>query len=370
MAKDYYAQLGVERDASGEGIKKAYRRNARKYHPDINPGEKAAEERFKEIQEAYSVLSDPQKREAYDKYGASGAPRGFESSRSGPGSQGFHSKGFSARGAFSNFGEMFSEFFGEGGPSRHHHRERGEDLELRIAVAFLDAVGGTSRRINFHRKQRCTACARFGSKNKLDQAICSSCGGSGQVRQKRGSKKIATTCSTCRGHGRIKSTRCSRCHGSNLEVVSEAISVKVPAGVDTGSRIRVPGKGNSGLKGLASGDLYLVVEVEPHAFFGRQGKNILCEIPVTLTEALLGARIEVLTVTGKAWLTIPAGTQSGQKFRLRNKGLPGPKGGRRGDQIVKVRLVVPEIDDERSREILQELAELHPENPRRDLGLK
>lgn len=369
MAKDYYAQLGVGRDASGEEIKKAYRRNARKYHPDINPGEKASEERFKNLQEAYSVLSDPRKREAYDRYGASGAPGGF-GSRSGPGFQGFQSKGFSARGAFNNFGEIFSEFFGESGPSRRHHRERGENLEFSIAVSFLDAVGGTSRRINFHRKQRCAACTRFGSKNTPDQAICSSCDGSGQVRQKHGSKTIVTTCSTCKGNGRTKSNRCSRCHGSNLEVISEAISVKVPAGVDTGSRIRVPGKGNSGLKGLASGDLYLVIEVEPHAFFGRQGKNILCEIPVTLTEALLGARIEVPTVTGKAWLTIPAGTQSGQKFRLRNKGVPGPKGGRRGDQIVKVRIVVPEINDDRSREILQELEELHPENPRRDLGLK
>jgi molecular chaperone DnaJ len=370
MAKDYYAQLGVKRDASGEEIKKAYRRNARKYHPDINSGKKASEERFKKIQEAYSVLSDPEQRETYDKYGSSGAPGGFGGSRSGPGFQGVHSKGSSARGAFGNFGEIFSDFFGEGGPSRRRHKERGEDLELRIEVAFLDAVGGTSRRINFHRKQRCTACARFRSRNQPKQEICLSCNGSGQVRQKREAKTIVTTCGACKGDGKIKHARCSRCNDSNLEVISEAISVKVPAGVDTGSRIRIPGKGNSGFNGLTSGDLYLIVEVEPHSFFERQGKNILCQIPVTLTEALLGARIEVPTVTGKAWLTIPSGTQSGQKFRLRNKGVPGPKGGRRGDQIVKVRLVVPEIDDDRSIEILKELEELHPENPRRYLGLK
>lgn len=190
------------------------------------------------------------------------------------------------------------------------------------------------------------------------------------MRQKREAKTIVTTCGACKGDGKIKHARCSRCNDSNLEVISEAISVKVPAGVDTGSRIRIPGKGNSGFNGLTSGDLYLIVEVEPHSFFERQGKKILCQIPVTLTEALLGARIEVPTVTGKAWLTIPSGTQSGQKFRLRNKGVPGPKGGRRGDQIVKVRLVVPEIDDDRSIEILKELEELHPENPRRYLGLK
>ncbi len=374
-AFDYYQALGVDKRASQADIKKAYRKLARKYHPDINPGDSTAEERFKRIQEAYSVLSDAEKRKAYDRFGdpraAGGAGfggRGFENFR---GFGGFEPANFESKG-FSSFGDIFSELFGgrrRPGPTSAQP-EAGSDLEYHVSIPFLDAVRGTRTRISFSRLVHCSNCRGLGSTQGSRVAQCPSCNGRGQVEQRHGAMRFATTCPACGGSGQRRVGDCGSCGGSGTQQRVESVSVRVPAGVNTGSRVRVSGKGNAGPHGGSMGDLFLVVKVQPHPVFSREGSDILCRIPVSLTEAALGARVEVPTVEGKAWLTVPAGTQSGQKFRLRGRGAPGLKGGKKGDQIVEVQVMLPSFDDQRSQELLKELARLHPQNPRKELGLR
>ncbi len=226
------------------------------------------------------------------------------------------------------------------------------------------------KRLNFHRQVACDECHGSGSRSGSHKKPCSECQGSGQSQQRHGTMTFGTTCGSCGGSGQIQTGDCSACRGSGFRAVSEALTVRIPAGVNTGSRVRIAGKGNSGVQGGSAGDLYLVVEAEPHELFWREGSQIHCEIPVTVTEAVLGADIEVPTVSGKARLHIPGGTQGGQKFRLKKKGVSGPKGGARGDQIVRVRIVLPLSANGRSKELLEEFAKLHPENPREQLGLR
>ncbi|MFQ5741023.1 MAG: molecular chaperone DnaJ [Acidobacteriota bacterium] len=369
--RDYYRILGVGRSCSQSDLKKAYRRLARKYHPDINPGDKASEEQFKQVQEAYDVLGDPEKRKAYDQFGD--LRGGSRDSRSSPGFGGFRGfdSGDFAPGGSSSFGDIFADLFGTRRRSRSAPQpQSGQDLEYHISIPFQDAMKGQTTRINFTRRETCGKCRGKGSVSGKTSGTCRACGGRGQVQQRHGTMRFTTTCRQCGGSGRARSRDCRRCGGSGTVARVEALSVKIPAGVNTGSRIRVPHKGSAGDFGGPPGDLYLVVTVQPHPLFRRKGKDVLCTIPVTLTEATLGARIEVPTVDGKAWLKIPPGTQSGQRFRLRGRGAPPLRKGPRGDQIVEVHLVLPAVGDERSKEILREFAQLNPQNPRDGLGLR
>ncbi len=367
---DYYAILGVPRNAKEAEIKKAYRRLARKNHPDVNPGDKSAEERFKRIQQAYDVLSDPKKRAVYDQYGfysenfkeqPGGQGRGF----GGGYNQGFDFSGmdFSESGQ-SSFRDLFSELFG-GGAS--HGREtgpvRGEDLEHHLNISFMESIQGLSTRMVLNRHVTCSACDGTGRDRNAAQQTCSRCQGTGQEAKAHGFMRFSGPCRACGGTGRVGG-RCNVCGGSGMKPFQESITVRIPPGVANGYRMRVPGKGNAGVSGGNAGDLYLIITVRPHEFFHREGNDIVCTVPITISEAALGTKIEVPSINGKALLRIPPGTQSGQKFRLRGKGAPSLRGDLPGNQIVEVRVVVPKIADERSKELLRELARLNPENPR------
>ncbi len=368
---DYYETLGVRRDASTEEIHKAYRRLARKYHPDVNPGDKSAEEMFKRIQEAYEVLSDPKKRQMYDQYGfysESGFPGGGQT-RSGPGMDfgGFDfgdfftrtGTGRSAGGGF-NFGDIFEQFFGRA--RSQPQPEKGTDLEYALNIGFWEAIRGTQVTLNITRQDACSACGGSGSSGG-QVAVCPECHGTGNVTQMAGVMRFTLTCPRCGGTGRLRNA-CPACHGEGRVLRNETVEVRIPPGVSTGTRLRVPGKGNAGTMGAPPGDLYITVRVEPHPFFERQGDDIYIRVPITVTEAGLGAKIEVPTIDGRALLKIPPGTQSGQKFRMREKGVFNSRKNTRGDQIVEVYVQPPKVRDERTKELLRELAQLNPEDPR------
>jgi molecular chaperone DnaJ len=362
--EDYYKLLGVARNSSTDDIKKAYRKLARKHHPDVNPGDKQAEERFKRISEAYEVLSDPKKREVYDAYGSysDNFPPGGGTGPGGPrvDFSGFDFSGFGG----SSFSDIFSQFFrGESNPVQ---QQKGEDLEYQVSLGFQDALLGLQAPINYARKEVCSACGGRGQTAGNREQLCSTCRGSGHVEQGHSRMKFSTTCPQCNGTGR-HTRPCPSCGGEGRVQKNETLEIRIPAGVQTGSRIRYAGKGNPGIKGGAAGDLYIVVTVATHPFFERIGDNIHCKVPITVTEAALGAKIEVPTVDGRAILKIPPGTQSGQKFRLREKGAPSLRASTRGDQFVEVRIEVPHVVDERTKEVLRELARLNPENPRAHL---
>jgi molecular chaperone DnaJ len=368
--EDYYAILGVPRSAKAPEVKKAYRRMARKNHPDVNPGDKSAEERFKKIQEAYDVLSDPKKRAMYDQYGfysenfkeqagpqeggfGGGFPGGFDFSGMDYGAEGQNS-----------FREVFSDFFGGGGARRRPEGPvKGEDIEQHLNISFFESIQGLSARMTVQRSNSCAACEGSGTDRSAGQHLCPRCQGSGQEAKAHGFMRFSSPCRGCGGTGRIGG-RCAVCGGSGKAPFQETITVRIPPGVAHGYRMRVPGKGNSGRMGGPAGDLYLVISVRPHDFFRREGNDILCTVPITVTEAALGTKIEVPSVDGKTLLRIPPGTQSGQKFRLRGKGAPSLRGEVRGSQLVEVRVIVPKVADERSKEILRELARLNPENLR------
>jgi molecular chaperone DnaJ len=379
MAKDdFYSILGVTRNAKESEIKKAYRRLARKTHPDVNPGDKAAEERFKKIQEAYDVLSDPKKRAVYDQFGFYSenikehqAGPGFRGSADGPAWDfDFSDMGPGAGGGQSSFRDIFADLFGGGGSfrgAREQRQEKGEDLEHRLNISFDEAIRGLETRLVINRMEACPNCSGTGIDGSRAQSTCPTCKGTGQEARAHGIMRFTGTCRTCNGTGRVGG-QCANCGGSGQVSSNSTITVRIPPGVDSGYRMRVAGKGSAGSKGGLPGDLYLVITVRPHEFFRREGNDILITVPVTVTEAALGAKIEVPSLSGKAMLRIPPGTQSGQKFRLHGKGVPSLRGEGIGNQIVEVRVVVPRVADERSKEILRELARLNPENPRADLG--
>ena len=364
--EDYYAVLGVSRNAKEPEIKKAYRRMARKNHPDVNPGDKSAEERFKKIQEAYEVLSDSKKRAMYDQYGfysenfkEQAGPQG----RGHPGGFDFSGMDFGAEGQ-SSFRDVFSELFGGGAArGRPEGPAKGEDLEHHLNISFFESIQGLSTRMAIHRNNSCGACEGSGLDRASVQQTCSRCQGTGQEGKAHGFMRFSSPCRICGGTGRVGG-RCKSCGGSGSVSFQESITVRIPAGAANGFRMRVPGKGNAGRMGGPPGDLYLIISVRPHDFFQREGNDIVCMVPITVTEAALGAKIEVPSTDGKTLLRIPPGTQSGQKFRLRGKGAPSLRGEARGNQIVEVRVIVPKVADERSKEILRELAHLNPENPR------
>jgi molecular chaperone DnaJ len=406
--KDYYEILGVKKSASADDIRKAFRKLARKYHPDVNPGDKAAEEKFKALSEANDVLSDPKKRKIYDQVGfysdnidpataeayarAGGGPGaggggfpggGFPQGQPGPGgAQGVHFDfgGFdfsdlfeggrarkpSSGGGSGGFKDIFSGMFGgRGGAPAQEGPEAGTDLEYQVDVPFWTAIRGGVMRLNITRRDVCGNC--HGKGYIESPGICPECGGSGQVTQTGGRMKFNTACARCHGTGK-NITTCPVCHGVGNVERMEPLEVRIKAGTRDGQRIRIAGKGNAGTGGGPTGDLYVIIRTADHAVFHRDGDDIHLVVPVTATEAALGAKVEVPTIDGRAQLKIPPGTQSGQKLRLREKGVPSAtKEGARGDEIVEIKVTVPMPRDEKTKELLRELAKLNPEDPRAEL---
>ena len=390
--KDYYGILGVSRTAKPEEIRKAYRHLARKHHPDVNPGNKSAEEKFKQVSEAYEILGDEKKRKIYDQYGfysdnlppggyggpGMGQPYTRQSAPPGVDFSGFDFSNFeepagepSGRGGGfgAGFRDIFSQIFSRGErEAASEGPEKGNDIEYRMHLNFWDALRGAQVRITVAREDACNVCQGTGSLPG-PAVTCANCGGTGKSTRQVGAMRFSVTCPQCRGTGKQR-RQCTKCHGSGSLQTSETLNVRIPPGVDTGSRVRVPGKGNAGIQGGPPGDVFIVTEVETHPVFERKGDNFYVKLPVTITEASLGAKVEVPTVDGPSTIKIPPGTQSGQKLRLRGKGAPSlrdPSGELRGDEFVEVQVMVPRAADERTREILRELARLNPEDPRKDL---
>jgi len=369
--QDYYELLGVSRKAAQKEIRQAYRKLARKYHPDLNPGDKSAEEKFKQVQEAYDVLSDTKKRQMYDQFGfetpGAGAPPG------GPeaGDVHFDFGGFDFGGgggsAGPSFRDLFSQYFRGGGAAAEAptYAEPGSSLEYQIEIGFWEAVRGTVKKITISRLDACTECHGTGAVGQPQ--TCTACGGTGQVSQTSGKMRFNLSCSRCGGTGRIRNI-CRVCGGDGRVRRADTIDFRIPAGVQTGSRVRVPGRGNAGTGGEPPGDLYIITDVQPHPYFDRRGDDIYTTVPITVTEAALGAKIEVPTIDGRSLLRVPPGTNSGQKLRLREKGVPSVRSpGHRGDQYVELQVIVPKPVDERVKELLRELEKIAPEDPRKDL---
>lgn len=397
--KDYYGVLGVKKSASAEEIRKAFRKLARKYHPDVNPNDKKAEEKFKEISEANDVLSDPKKRKIYDQLGfysdnidpaaaeayARGGGFGAGGFGAGPapgGSQGqgapFDFSGFDfsdfsgggTQGASGGFRDIFSNMFsgGRAGPGFETGPEPGSDLEYQVTISFWDAIRGTVMRLNITRQAVCDDCNGTGSVGPV--ATCPECHGTGKVTQGSGRMKFSMPCPRCNGTGKAQS-RCPACHGEGVVMRTEPLEVRIKPGTRDGQRIRLGGKGNAGTHGGPPGDLYIIIRISEHPVFRREGDDIYVTVPVTAMEAALGARIEVPTIDGRSQLKVPPGTQSGQKLRLREKGVPSAtREGHRGDQIVEISIVVPEARDLKARELWQELQKLNPTDPRQELWAK
>jgi molecular chaperone DnaJ len=370
MSKDYYQVLGVDRKAAGPEIKKAYRKLARKFHPDLTPGDKSSEAKFKDIQEAYAVLNDPKKKAQYDQFGFAGdmPPGGGPGQRppgAGPGFEGFNFSDFGT----SSFQDLFENLFGgaAGGRSRRSASppvERGEDLSYAMNIGFVDAIRGVQTRIKLTRLAACEACEGTGEGAGGAGRTCPTCGGTGKSPMQRGVLKFGPPCPTCAGKGVVRAGACGACRGQGLVERTETIAIRIPAGVDSGSKVRVPEKGNASPGGGPPGDLYIAIEVAPHPAFRREGANLSVKVPVTVPEATLGAKIDVPTIDGTSTIRIPPGTKSGQKFRLREQGAPLPGGRGRGDELVEVFIVPPPFGDQRVRELMKELEKIAGENPR------
>jgi len=355
--RDYYEVLSVERMASTEEIKKSYRKLAVKYHPDKNPGDKAAEEQFKELGEAYEILSDPQKRALYDQHGHAAFDR-----RSGGfarGGGGFHDPFDIFREVFGGGGggSIFDDLFG-GGRSDPTQPQRGEDLRYDMEITFEEAAHGTEKEITVTKPERCDVCDGSGAEAGSKVKTCPTCGGRGQVISSRGIFSIAQTCPACQGAGRVIEKPCKACHGSGRRDKPSKIKLRIPGGVDTGSRLRSMGNGQAGLRGGPPGDLYVVLHVKPHEIFQRDGDDLLCEVPVGFVQAALGTEIEVPTLSGNAEIKIPAGTQPGTMFRLKGKGIKNVQGYGHGDLHVRVLVEVPTHLTSAQKAKLEEFAQL------------
>lgn len=384
MAKeDYYKVLGVKRDAKPDEIKKAYRRLARKYHPDVNPGDKASEERFKQMSEAFDVLSDPKKRAVYDRFGeysdnlanAAAANPGATYTRGTPFDFSFDWGSTSSSGGGgggSSFRDIFADLFGGAKAEREPPRpqpQRGADIEMPLSLSFEEAITGLTTSLTVNRSEQCSRCHGAGDTGG-PVAACPTCKGTGQVQRAGGRLRFTQECTDCAGTGKRRAP-CALCKGKGVLPKTENVKVRIPAGVDTGSRVRIPAKGEGGRLGAPPGDLFIITNVGRHQYFTRKGDNIYVTVPLTVPEAALGAKIEVPTVTGKAQLRIPPGTQSGQKFRLRRRGAPSLRDANvHGDQFVEVQVVLPKVISEETKELLRRYAQMNDENPRVVMGLE
>jgi len=362
MAKeDYYQLLGVDKDVSAENLKKAYRKKAVQYHPDKNPGNKESEEMFKKISHAYEVLQEPEKRAAYDRYGhAAFEGVGAGAGPRGPGGGGFHDPFDIFREVFGQQGGgggggIFDEMFGGG--SRESGRD-GSDLRYDLEITLEEAARGIEKEISFRKLVACERCEGSGAEPGSKRVTCPTCRGAGQVRRSGGIITFTQTCPTCGGAGARVEKVCTVCRGEGRQPKTTKLNVRIPAGVDTGSRLRSVGNGEAGMAGGSAGDLYIVLSVKEHELFERQGDDLFCEIPIKFTLATLGGTIELPTLFGKASLKIPPATQSGTTFRLREKGMPSLRGGRQGDQLVRVQVEVPHTLTSEQRKILEEFARI------------
>jgi molecular chaperone DnaJ len=368
--KDFYQILGVNKNASIADIKKAYRKLARKYHPDLNPGDKVAEQRFKEINEAHETLKDPDKKKQYDLYGSLGA-------RGGPAEGGARRNGnfegfdFNSPGN-SSFGDIFETIFGNvagsrsAGGRRSRRPEPGEDLLYSINLNFMDAAKGIETPIQISHKQPCPTCRGKGLDSNSGQSTCPVCHGQGRVQKQTGFMKFGSVCPNCGGSGVLPGAPCPACGGDGRVEKVSRLRVKIPAGVDNESKVRIPGKGNAGRNGGPEGDLIITIHVTPHKFFRRSGQDLEMTLPVTYAEAALGAKVEIPTLDGSSLFKIPPGTLSGQKLRLKGKGIVNPKTRSEGDLLVEIRIVPPSTKDLKVRELLKEVERIAPYNPRED----
>src|ERR671931_107907 len=357
-----YDTLGVKKNASGDEIKKAYRKLASQYHPDKNPGDAAAEEKFKEVQNAYDVLSDPEKRKQYDTFGsADGRARGFDPRNFGGGNFTINDLG--------DLGDLFGGLFGgragRGGTTRRPQPERGADVEVAVTVSFEDSLRGLETKIPLQVTSACRECGGTGAEPGTSPVICPVCNGRGVVAESQGLFALSEPCPRCRGNGTVIEKPCHRCHGSGREARTKNYTVRIPAGVKDGTRIRLKGKGEMGEGGGATGDLFVVTRVQPSKLFQRRGADLVVEVPVTYAEAALGATVEVPTPYGdRVSLKVPAGTQDGRQLRIRGHGATKLKGGGKGDLIARLRVTVPKKLTKKEREALEELQKVSRENPR------
>ena len=360
--RDYYEVLGVDKNADASAIKKAYYKLAKQYHPDVNPGDKEAEKKFKEINEAYAVLSDEEKKAKYDQYGHAAFENGGMGGGYGAGFEGF------------DFGDIFSSFFGGdgggfsfggsgfgGGGNRRNAPMRGEDISVRVTISFEEAVHGCKKDISFGRVQRCEECGGSGAKKVTSPETCQKCGGSGQIRvQQRtafGMMQSTRVCDECRGTGKIVKDPCTNCRGTGYVKIAKKIAVSIPAGIDDGQSLSIPGQGNEGRNGGPAGNLLVLVSVKPHAVFEREGNDVYCEVPITYWEAALGGEIDIPTLEGKEKYTVPEGTQTGTTFTLRGRGIPRVNSSARGNLYITVKVEVPRGLTAKQKEQLTALAE-------------
>jgi molecular chaperone DnaJ len=359
MAKDYYETLGVSKTASDDEIKKAYRKLAKENHPDLHPGDKSAEARFKDVSSAYETLSDSQKRARYDQFGAAGEQAGY-------GGGGGYSAGFDGF----DLGSIFESFFGGGGaPQSRNAATRGDSLRASLSLTFEEAVFGCMKEITVNRVENCDRCHGSGAAPGTHADTCSACGGAGQVRQVRntplGQMATTSTCNVCGGKGKVIKTPCPDCKGRGVAPRRAPITVNVPAGIDNNQQIKLRGQGNAGTNGGPSGDILVAIRVAEHALFKRDGTQIHCELPITFSQAALGAELDIPTLDGGMKYTIPAGTQNGAVFRLKGKGVASLNTDRRGDELVHIVVEVPTNLNKRQKELLREFGETSQEqNPR------
>jgi len=349
--KDYYGVLGLKKGANEADIKKAFRRLARKYHPDVNPGDKEAEAKFKEIAEAYEVLGDSKNRAQYDQMGDQAFREFFtERQKEAAGYGGYHS---SFRDM--DFSDLFGDLFGEREAYRSRGPTRGEDYLYQLEIGFMDAIQGTSTQIRLRKEELCPICIGSGVDPSGKWVTCHQCSGSGMVELSRGRTVLRQVCPRCKGEGRINENPCKSCGGRGRMEKEETISVKIPPGVDDGSKLRIGGKGGHGMDGGPPGDLYVHIRIRPHPVFTRKGDDIYSRVEVSIPEAVLGSKVQVHTVDGLVNLTVPQGTQNGQKLRLKGRGAPRLRGSGRGDHYVEVRVLIPRKIDEETRRIFQDL---------------
>ncbi|MBR3640407.1 MAG: molecular chaperone DnaJ [Oscillibacter sp.] len=353
--RDYYEVLGLGKSATEEEIKKAYKKLARKYHPDLNPDNKEAEEKFKEVNEAYEVLSDPEKKSRYDQFGFAGVDPNF-----GAGAGGGYAGGFD----FGDLGDIFGSFFGGFGAQTRRNPnapQRGDSIRLALTISFEEAAFGCKKDVTVERYESCSVCHGTGCANGESPEICTECRGSGQVQQRRqtpmGIFATTTVCPRCGGKGRIVKNPCTACRGSGMERKRRTIEASIPAGIDNGQTISIRGQGHAGKNGGSAGDLLIQIAIRPHELFRREGTSVLCEAPITFAQACLGAELEIPTIDGKVKYDLPEGTQSGTTFRLKGKGIPSLNGRGRGDQYVTVYIETPKNLNKQQREALKAFAE-------------